>query len=323
MYVGHWLTVEMRSKHGTYRPNLAKLVAENSLEEVRKTTRNAFSSYATDNTTYAKSVTALSKLKGLGPATASLILACYDPVQVSFFSDELFRYLHWEDAKSGEWDRKINYSMKEYKDLFERVQALRRRLEKESGQVIDVEKCAYVLTKGVQQYNSHMTGDSDSDNDALRAPSPKRRKRASPELSLDPVSVCQRKGPLGSPTYDELGYELDYEYLCKTSSRPRPLSGRAMRRLEEKQKESERKADILRIDAERRKAVTAENAWDDRIAKDLGVAFHEVGIEEYEEWKKRGFHVDPSEFDNLSQEEKDRLSQLETGCALRKGSKHR
>lgn len=96
----------MCSKHGTYRPNLAKLVAENSLDEVRTLTMDAFSSYEADNTTYAKSVTALSKLKGLGPATASLILACYDSVHIPFFSDELFRYMHREDAKSGGWDRK-------------------------------------------------------------------------------------------------------------------------------------------------------------------------------------------------------------------------
>lgn len=214
--------------------------------------------------------------------------------------------------------------MKEYKDLFDRVQALRKRLEKESGQVvkaIDVEKCAYALAKGAQQYSGHTTGDSD--NDALRPPSPKRRKRASPELSLDPVSVCERKGPLGSPTYDKLGYELDYEYISKLSSRPRPLGQRAMRRLEEKQKESERKADIIGIDEENRKKVTAETAWDDRVARDLGIALHEVGIEEYEEWQKRGFHVDSGEFDDISQEEKDRLSELQEGCALRKGSKHR
>lgn len=85
---------------------------------------------------------------------------------------------------------------------------------------IEVEKCAYALAKGAQQYSSHTTGDSD--NDALRPPSPRRRKRASPELSLDPVSVCERKGPLGSPTHYKLGYELDYECLSKLPSRPRP-----------------------------------------------------------------------------------------------------
>ena len=133
---------------------------------------------------------------------------------------------------------------------------------------IDVEKCAYALAKGVQQ----------SDNDALRPPSPKRRKRASPEISLDPDSVCERKGPLGSPTYDKLGLELDYEYISQLPSRPRPLGERAMRRIEVKQKEREQKVDILGIDKEKRKAVTAGTACDDRIARDLDIAFHEVGI---------------------------------------------
>lgn len=82
-------------------------------------------------------------------------------------------------------------------------------------------------------------------------------------------------------------------------------------------------ADILGIDEEKRKKITAETGWDDRVARDLGIAFHEVGIEEYDEWQKRGFHVDPSEFDDISQEEKDGLSELQSGCALRKGSKHR
>lgn len=84
-----------------------------------------------------------------------------------------------------------------------------------------------------------------------------------------------------------------------------------MQRCEENSKERERKADIIGIDEEKRGAVTAETVWDDRIARYLGIAFHEVGIEEYEEWQKRGFHVDPGEFDNLPQVEKDRLGELQ------------
>lgn len=153
------------------------------MQDVRMTTKNAFKEYAADNSKFAKSITALSKLKGIGPATASLLLSCYDPATVPFFSDELFRYMHWSDAKSKGWDPKISYTMKEYKDLFEKVQVLRERLEKESGQVvkaIDIEKCAYALAKGVQEYHKH-GGIGDSDDDALLPPSPKRRKRASPE----------------------------------------------------------------------------------------------------------------------------------------------
>lgn len=64
-------------------------------------------------------------------------------------------------------------------------------------------------------------------------------------------------------------------------------------------------------------------AWDDRVARDLGKAFHEVGVEEYEEWAKKGFKVQEGEFENPSEEERERLLKLRIGCALRKGSKHR
>lgn len=32
-----------------------------------------------------------------------------------------------------------------------------------------------------------------------------------------------------------------------------------------------------------------EQAWDDRVAKDLGSAFHEVGMEKYEKRQGKGF----------------------------------
>lgn len=93
------------------------------------------------------------------------------------------------------------------------------------------------LAKGAQQYSSHTTGDSD--NDALRPPNlPKRRKRASPELSLDVVSVCERKGSVGSSTYDKLGYEFDYKHISKLQSRPRPLG--KCRGLENRQKKKKK-----------------------------------------------------------------------------------
>lgn len=296
------------------------------MQEVRTATKTAFKDYAADNAKFAKSITALSKLKGIGPATASLLLACYDPAKVPFFSDELFRYLHWSDAKSKGWDRKISYTMKEYKDLFEKVQVLRERLEKESGKVvkaIDIEKCAYALAKGAQQCHEN-GGVDDSDDQALLPPSPKRRKRASPEpeQELMPSQLCLRKGPRGSPTFDEMGYELDYDYISKHQGRPRPLSNRGMAKLHKKREESERKKKIMGAENDRVIA-TNETAWDDRVARDLGIPYHEVAMEECEEWQRKGFHAEPGEFENPSQKEKDRLMRLSSGCALRKGSKHR
>lgn len=112
----------------------------------------------------------MSTLKGIGPATASLLLSCYDPVKVPFFADEVYRYFHWEEAKNKGWDRKIKYTMKEYKDLFDKVQVLQERLENESGEqvtAIEIEKMAYVLSKQAQKRDFL---DMDDDDRALQPP---------------------------------------------------------------------------------------------------------------------------------------------------------
>ncbi len=324
------------SKHGTYRPNLANLVASNSLQDVRKVTKDAFAIYGKDNANYAKAITALSKLKGIGPATASLMLASYDPVNVPFFSDELFRYLHWSDAKTEGWGRKINYSMKEYKDLYERTQSLRQRLQVESGntvKAIDLEKMAYAIGKQAQQRKE--VGVADEDDEPLRPPSPKRRKKEASPDSDDPIYVCLRKGPTGSPTYDGFGHELDYDKIVKreklvkqvTGPKPFGIGNRDLTKFERMRDDDKRKAEILGLSDEKRDNTNfLDNRvarWDDRVARDLGIPFHEVGMEEYETWKQRGFKVEPGEFENPSEEELDRVMQLMFGSALRKGSKQR
>ena len=314
-------------KHGTYRPTLAKQVASNSVAEIRKATRDGFAIYESNHADYAKAVTTISKLKGVGPATASLFLSCYDPDNVPFFSDELYRYLHWEEAKSKGWDRKIGYTMKEYKELYDQLQTLRERLEKESGQkvaAIDVEKMAYSLGKSVQHTSTLGKRENDDDyTKELRPPSSKKRRKANPPPSQRPIEICRRKGPFGSPTYDELGFELDYEYISKcTGGRPRPLGKGALARLDQKQREKEKKRELM--DATRLDDTTyLEQAMDDRVAKDLNMAYHEVGIKEYEQWHAKGFRRQKGELENLSDAEKDRLMDLMSGSALRKGSKHR
>ena len=169
-------------KHGTYRPNLAKLVGSNSVKEVRETTSSAFEVYEADKEAYDKSITILSKLKGIGPATSSLLLSCYDPVKIPFFSDELYRYLHWEESKSKGWDRKINYTMKEYKSLFAKVTELRERLENDSGKqvsTIDIEKAAYVLGKDALSSSKSFSLDTEAATDVkeTQPPAPKRRRK--------------------------------------------------------------------------------------------------------------------------------------------------
>lgn len=115
-------------------------------------------------------------------------------MRVPFFSDELYRYLHWEEAKSKGWDRKISYTIKEYKALFERVAELRERLKKDFGKevsAIDIEKTAYVLGKDALPSSRKFpldTEDAEGDK-ALRPPSPKRRRITTPESQkIDPDS---------------------------------------------------------------------------------------------------------------------------------------
>ena len=153
-------------KHGTYRPKLAQLVASNSAEDVRKTTEVAFSLYEKDE--FDKALPQLTKLKGVGPATASLLLACYDPVNVPFFSDELFRWAHWDGRGDGikkvgqGFKRSIGYTAKEYKSLCSRVSTAQERLNKEGREktsALEMEKVAYVLGKESVDVAQIVTGE--------------------------------------------------------------------------------------------------------------------------------------------------------------------
>lgn len=46
-------------------------------------------------------------------------------------------------------------------------------------------------------------------------------------------------------------------------------------------------------------------------------------MEEFEEWKEKGFSGRPTEYKDLGKKEQDRLMGLMTGSAMRKGSRRR
>lgn len=98
------------------------------------------------------------KLKGIGPATAALLLSTNNPEEHPFFSDELFRWAFWSDAPGSRWDRKIKYSLKEYRDLLARVDELRDRIGKSA---LEAEKVAYVLGKRETSLGISMRSDED------------------------------------------------------------------------------------------------------------------------------------------------------------------
>lgn len=78
-------------------------------------------------------------LKGIGPATGSLILAVHDPENVIFFSDEAYSWL----VKGGE-KAKILYKTSEFEELFAKAKELQNRLKVSP---MEIEKVAYVIIK--------------------------------------------------------------------------------------------------------------------------------------------------------------------------------
>ena len=136
------ILMDWKLSHGTFRPSLKKLINENDADDVRVITTDAFEMYEKEPENIKEAISQLCKLRGVGPATASLILNCRDPNKIPFFSDELFRWAFWND-KSG-WDQSIKYTAKEYLQLHTRVQELRKRLDVSA---LNIEKVAYVLGK--------------------------------------------------------------------------------------------------------------------------------------------------------------------------------
>lgn len=147
-------------KHGTFRPALLGLVQSNTSQAVEETTKKAYNAllngtFSKPNTTNALKI--LVGLKGIGPATSSLLLSVLQPGEVPFFSDELFRWCCWDNEVKGKegagWERKIKYNFKEYEAMFDEVERLKLRF-KNSGKEVDtnvraadIEKVAWVLGK--------------------------------------------------------------------------------------------------------------------------------------------------------------------------------
>ncbi|KAE8443279.1 hypothetical protein EG329_002067 [Mollisiaceae sp. DMI_Dod_QoI] len=130
--------VEWKVRHGTYRPMLGKLVASNKNEAIAAATKDAFTHYGTHQADIAGTIDKLkTPLKGIGPATASLLLAIHDPQNVIFFSDELYRWLCNDGKKIS-----LKYTTKEFEDVFAKAKAFMSRIK---CTPIELEKVAFTL----------------------------------------------------------------------------------------------------------------------------------------------------------------------------------
>jgi hypothetical protein len=122
-----------------------KLVSSNEPSLVKDTVQEAVTLYR-DKPDVSGALKILTQLKGIGPATASLLLAVHDPGRIVFFADEAFYWLCCDGSKAP-----IKYNLKEYTELNKRAQALAKRL---GVKAVDIERVAFVLMRQPNDENT-------------------------------------------------------------------------------------------------------------------------------------------------------------------------
>ncbi|KAJ9099989.1 hypothetical protein QFC19_005806 [Naganishia cerealis] len=134
--------------HGTFRPSLMKLVSSNEETKLEDVTFRAFhvvtsrrdSERETLFTKILEAISILTELRGIGPASASLLLSVRFPEHVPFFSDEAYR---WLTAEAGNpWTASIKYNAKEYASMLGSCLDLATRL---GVHAVDIERAGWVL----------------------------------------------------------------------------------------------------------------------------------------------------------------------------------
>ncbi|TPX24396.1 hypothetical protein DIZ76_013742 [Coccidioides immitis] len=162
--------MEWKLKHGSFRPALMNLIRSNPEPAIYTATSDAASSLPTttvgndadaDALFPSLSLEVLTKsLRGVGPATASLILSAStaggSANQVPFFSDEMYWWLcsHRYPSPANpagplKPPPKLKYTMKEYRELWGCARELKARLDNLDDNHLfsmqDIEKAAFVI----------------------------------------------------------------------------------------------------------------------------------------------------------------------------------
>ncbi|WEW55706.1 hypothetical protein PRK78_001139 [Emydomyces testavorans] len=206
------ILITSNRKHGTFRPALMNLIRSNPESQIHSTTSDAFcalplsSSDDDDDALFpSTSLSILTKsLRGVGPATASLILsaatASSDTNQVPFFSDELYWWLckHRYPPSSSARQTKpltLKYNVKEYRELWDAARQLKARLDgmdskKNSFSMQDIEKVAFII--GHFEHSGYFDPVESGIDSAPSKPEAKTDKKKNPAIS---GANANKKGP--------------------------------------------------------------------------------------------------------------------------------
>ncbi|THZ32479.1 hypothetical protein D6C89_00268 [Aureobasidium pullulans] len=151
--------------------------------------------------------------------------------------------------------------------------------------------------------------------------------RLDPRAAFHDLHKCLDKGPNGSPTADNAGFQLDYEKV-QDWDRPQPYNKRAMirgmdRAVDKARSEEDQIFDVFFVDGERPDDNASHIAKDyvkDQISKDLNVPWHQIKPEHAKQWEEQGFKrvVFKDWWKEPTQEERRRFSNMLKGAALRK-----
>lgn len=163
-----------------------KLVSSNDEATVGNTIQQAMEQYWAERDAF-EALKTITKLKGIGPATASLLLSVHDPEHVIFFSDEAFYWLCCEGKKAP-----TKYNMKEYTELSAAAESITKRLQ---ARATDVEKVAYVLMRQ-GAINATSTDEKDASLSETRPAEsePSRPPKAPGKRKVEPVSDKVNQG---------------------------------------------------------------------------------------------------------------------------------
>ncbi|KAG7507728.1 hypothetical protein JOB18_042707 [Solea senegalensis] len=135
--------MEWKLTRGKFRPRLQQLVASNGEETVEECSRKAFSLLPDVQAAIAE----LSSLKGVGPATASAVLAAGAPAQTAFMSDEAM--------ESIPGLKPIQYTAKHYALFLDKMVERTKKLNKVDPQQDwtphRLELCLWAMTIAAQQ----------------------------------------------------------------------------------------------------------------------------------------------------------------------------